>query len=75
MLLLAIVSFTEINDVFWGQMEQQITGWQKKSFFPHLVSNEIEKSTRWITKKGMKISPLSGVCHSKHISQQQPPTA
>lgn len=33
MLLLAIVSFTEINDVFWGQMEQQITGWQKKIIF------------------------------------------
>lgn len=44
MLLLAIVSFTEINDVFWGQMDQQITKTEKKTIFPHLSSNEIEKS-------------------------------
>lgn len=75
MLLLAIVSFTEINDVFWGQMEQQITGWQKNLSFPIWSLMKLRKAHFGSQKKGMKISPLGGVCHSKHISQQQPPTA
>lgn len=33
MLLPSIVSFDKINDVFWGQMEQQITK-KKNPIFP-----------------------------------------
>lgn len=34
-----------------GRWSNKLQADKKKSFFPHLVSNEIEKSTRWITKK------------------------
>lgn len=73
MLLLSVVSFAEINDVFWGQMEQQITNRKKKEKFPILLPNEIEKSTVWLSKKYIKSSRPGDVYYSEHMPSASTP--
>lgn len=70
MLLPAVVSFTKINDVFWGQMEQQITTTEgkKNAIFPHVGILPLMK-LRKVHKKYMKISQFNYVYYSEHISQ------
>lgn len=70
MLLPAVVSLTKINDVFWVQMEQQITKSEKKThwFSPHVRILHLIKQ-REAHKKYMKISQLNDIYYMEHISQ------